>query len=1160
MASRIQNYLNTILSAVYGRDVRQAIHDAIEECYDDVDTAKTAAEDATTAASNAASRANTARANAVTATNNATNAASNANAAANAANAAAGSINTAITNANSAATAANNAAREITRANTGALALVDEAISNAETATTAANNAADSITATNTGVLDRAEAAIANVNSAADSITNAETGALVRAEEAISSLNSASGTAENLINNLSAAISDADDALDRIEVAINGNADDYDSEDPEYFIGATAATENAVIAANNANAAAAAVNMAINGNSDIYGPEDPEYIIGAIPAAEMAVAAANSIDEAKTAAQKAASEANTAASNASDAASTASVQTEASRIATENARLYGTRALNAALNIEGLIVSAVTLNPDENASVNINTSGSPYSIAFGIPKGEAGAGFVIKGDPYASLSDLQLAHPDPSDGDIYAVGTEAPYDLYRFTGNFWNNMGPISSNVDSISQADIIAIWNGINPSGNTRWLSQEGLYYLIANRVLPALNEKVNAVTGKGLSTNDLTAELLAKYNGYEASINSLVENKVNRVVISQEGEQFREKVLSANDFTDALKNKLSAIDATIDSVLDANSVHPVSNSAIMTGLNSLRASLSAADMTVAQNIAPAYDPSVTYAEGDICVHDNILYRCSVTGGITTAEEWNDQHWTAITVAAKVNGLESALGSVESTLSAINSSKVSKSGDTMTGALSVPAVPYDSNGHQKAVTAMANDISESVTPSAEVGNIWVRAFDIHDANDKQRAYLDLHSRTNGWQGLQIETARDVNGSIVCNKLGLDIDANGNRVVSFSNVEIWRKALGLGTNGELPIPISQGGTNATSESAALTNLGGVAKAGDTMTGRLNIYGETNDDAVLALRVADRNGISFIQAVTQGSSQGLLLSGGAGLILGSGESARNAYEANLNNLSSQTSEALWLLSDSSILLYTGANTIGEATLAAKYDADGSLSTNIKLAKDKPTIIFHDSANIRGTTPSGNIYSQLQFYDAGNNQVGSIGHRQTATKAQQIYISTTNAEHGSSVTNSLSIGVDASGNRTITVAEAEPWIDALGLNSVSVSPTVVSTMPSGVTAVTISGARRNGINGKVVSVTFSVTRNTTSMTSWATIVSGLPAPAYQVDMTGIMPKDSPTKVSDRGLYVRISTGGNLQIAYGTSSSGTLAYTVTMTYIAA
>ena len=31
----IQNYLNQIKSAVFGKDVRQSIHDAIKQCYDD---------------------------------------------------------------------------------------------------------------------------------------------------------------------------------------------------------------------------------------------------------------------------------------------------------------------------------------------------------------------------------------------------------------------------------------------------------------------------------------------------------------------------------------------------------------------------------------------------------------------------------------------------------------------------------------------------------------------------------------------------------------------------------------------------------------------------------------------------------------------------------------------------------------------------------------------------------------------------------------------------------------------------------------------------------------------------------------------------------------------------------------------------------------------
>ena len=52
--SRISTLLAQILSAVYGRDVRQSIHDAIEQCYADVSEAKTLSEDATASANQAA--------------------------------------------------------------------------------------------------------------------------------------------------------------------------------------------------------------------------------------------------------------------------------------------------------------------------------------------------------------------------------------------------------------------------------------------------------------------------------------------------------------------------------------------------------------------------------------------------------------------------------------------------------------------------------------------------------------------------------------------------------------------------------------------------------------------------------------------------------------------------------------------------------------------------------------------------------------------------------------------------------------------------------------------------------------------------------------------------------------------------------------------------
>ena len=47
MASRIQELLTAIKTAVYGEEVRGSIHDSIEQCYTDISSAKTLADDAT---------------------------------------------------------------------------------------------------------------------------------------------------------------------------------------------------------------------------------------------------------------------------------------------------------------------------------------------------------------------------------------------------------------------------------------------------------------------------------------------------------------------------------------------------------------------------------------------------------------------------------------------------------------------------------------------------------------------------------------------------------------------------------------------------------------------------------------------------------------------------------------------------------------------------------------------------------------------------------------------------------------------------------------------------------------------------------------------------------------------------------------------------------
>ena len=52
---------------------------------------------------------------------------------------------------------------------------------------------------------------------------------------------------------------------------------------------------------------------------------------------------------------------------------------------------------------------------------------------------------------------------------------------------------------------------------------------------------------------------------------------------------------------------------------------------------------------------VTDIYDSTKTYAVGDYCIKDNVLYRC--TTAISTAEEWNAAHWIATTIEGELKG-----------------------------------------------------------------------------------------------------------------------------------------------------------------------------------------------------------------------------------------------------------------------------------------------------------------------------------------------------------------------------------------------------------------------------------------------------------------------------------------------------------------------
>lgn len=155
------------------------------------------------------------------------------------------------------------------------------------------------------------------------------------------------------------------------------------------------------------------------------------------------------------------------------------------------------------------------------------------------------------------------------------------------------------------------------------------------------ALNKKVDIVSGKGLSTNDLTAALKANYdaaythsqqahapstaeknvivgvqkNGSDVAVDSSTR-KVNITVPTKTSELTNDsnfatttaldnkvdkvsgKVLSSNDYTDAEKTKLSGVaeganKTVVDTALSSSSTNPVQNKVVQSALTTMQSSV---------------------------------------------------------------------------------------------------------------------------------------------------------------------------------------------------------------------------------------------------------------------------------------------------------------------------------------------------------------------------------------------------------------------------------------------------------------------------------------------------------------------------------------------------------------------------------------
>lgn len=284
------------------------------------------------------------------------------------------------------------------------------------------------------------------------------------------------------------------------------------------------AATQATTSADAAMTAAASVNTIVSNWSNVFYPQFENAI--------------TSLDNYSTMSRQALDDANTAEVQFD------SMYTVASGFAEEWSSMKASMqselasAANAITGLEDAMQSVVDMTVTSEP-VNYNISGSASisvveghkNIHFMMQKGDPGANNIVKGSVYASLSALEADITDPEVGDQYNVGTSTPYNIYRWTGESWEDQGAFGVSIDIISNSDVDQIYTGNAVTSGDKYLNMPGLAYYTNTKLQPILDSKVNKVTGKGLSTNDFTDAYKLEVDTLRVDLTNLDSSKVTKI-----------------------------------------------------------------------------------------------------------------------------------------------------------------------------------------------------------------------------------------------------------------------------------------------------------------------------------------------------------------------------------------------------------------------------------------------------------------------------------------------------------------------------------------------------------------------------------------------------------------------------------------------------
>lgn len=380
---------------------------------------------------------------------------------------------------------------------------------------------------------------------------------------------------------------------------------------------------------------------------------------------------------------------------------------------------------------------------------------------------------------------------------------------------------------------------------------------------------------------------------------------------------------------------------------------------------------------------------------------------------------------------------------------------KISKSGDVMTGNLEID---------NTSPGAILKNTAMDVTDSSYAPTVNSTGFRLRDKNGINVAIIADRYFSDGSTGLWLTGLKNVNGSNFSNSLGLYVDKNGNRVVGISDAAPWRQALGLGTNGALPITIAQGGTGSTTKNFVdLSNeqtIGGhkIFTSWVMIDRSASAVGTGNLLNILAFKYKNPQGYAkeaqvirtYVDTETAANNAIVILGSNSGTtILGAGESIEPVIDA---NQSISNTENIYLIADGSINLWTGGNqSTGAVTKAVTISSRGNAT-------------FVAIPYVSGTSP-GYVgkYTNMTDTTAPSSNTNCFGFRIRDKNDANIALYTdywgSNGSQGvmisgyrNGVANALYMLVTSSGERYVSVSSPAAWRTALGLGTVATQSTV------------------------------------------------------------------------------------------------------------